>query len=139
MKTHIQMLCESMSKSPKLSINKYEIDLLERQVVLYLKEHQGARVGKAKFEGVWGHQFSNVLDGNIVVSIEECDPEELHHKYSGTLEEYQQCGLPFNCYDLKEFCSRVAKRSIKPIIIEGQYGFSGWVLCESWCVTLEEA
>lgn len=125
-----------MNPKPKLHIASYEVDLQEKTVVFQLKEHEGERIGEAVFKGVCGHQFSNVLCGNIVVSIRECSPEELREKYTQELEEYQQCGLPFNAYKPKEFSSSIERRSIKPMVITGQYGFSGWVLCESARVNL---
>jgi len=125
-----------MNPYPKLRIEKYEVDL-ERSVITFcLKEHQGEVAGHAIFKGVWGHQFLNVLDGNYVISIKECSPEEFHKKYTTALEEYQQCGLPFDAYKPTEFCADIERRSLKPMIIEGQYGFSGWVLCENTEISL---
>lgn len=128
-----------MNPNAKLSIVKYEIDLLERRIVFFLKEYQGTRSGKAVFDGVWGHHFANVLDGNIVEGIKESSPNVLYEKYSDLLKEYQQNGFPFNCFDEEEFCIRVAKRSLKPIIITGQYGFNGWIMCESMSINMEES
>lgn len=133
---YIQMLCENMNPFPKLHIEKYEVDLESSLIIFYLREHEGSLSGEAIFKGVWGHQFANVLSGNYVTSIKECTPEELYTKHASALEEYQQCGLPFNAYKPIEFCADIERRSLKAIVIVGQYGFSGWVLCESINVTL---
>lgn len=131
-----KLLCENMNPFPKLQIEKYEVDLESNLITLYLREHEGEIFGKAIFKGVWGHQFANVLSSNYVTSIKECAPEKFYTKHSAVLEEYQQCGLPLNAYKPSEFCDDIERRSLKPVLIIGQYGFSGWVLCESFDVTL---
>jgi hypothetical protein len=125
-----------MNPYPKLNIEKYEVDLEKGFITFYLREHQGKMVGEAIFKGVLGHQFTNVLSGNYVTSIKECSPEEFHQKYTAALEEYQQRGLPFSAYKPTEFFSDIKRRSLKPMIITGQYGFSGWVLCENAQINL---
>lgn len=125
-----------MNPNPKLNIEKYEVDLKRNVITFQLLEHEGTQLGEAVFTRVWGHQFSNVLSGNYVVSIKECSPEDFHKKYTPELEEYQQCGFPFNAYKPAEFCADIERRSLKPIIITDQYGFSGWVLCEDIRITL---
>lgn len=92
-----------MNSNPNLNITKYDVDLQENVIVFHIKEYEGELVGEAVFEGVWGHQFSNILCGNIVASIKKYSPKEFHEKYYQVLEEYQQCGLPFNAFKPDEF------------------------------------
>jgi hypothetical protein len=83
-----------------------------------------------EFNGVKGHHFENVLEGNILFGIEESTSEEFYKENTATLEAYGRFGLPLSVKTKQEFVEDISKNNLKIFVISSSYGLTGWVISE---------
>lgn len=111
------------------NIYEYDVNCAQREITLKLKQYHGSESGTVIFDGVIGHHFKNILEGNIVLSIEEYGPLKFHADFENEILEYVKWGLPLNFKGSAEFEAQSNHKGLKFIVISSSYGLSGWVIC----------
>lgn len=82
------------------------------------------------FNGVMGHRFENVLKGNIILDIEEFEPEKFYTAFETALLSYGRYGFPLIFSDSESFCIAMLQKKLKSFVIDSSYGLSGWVIAK---------
>ena len=113
------------------NIYEYGVNCGQREITLKLKQHHGSESGTVILGGVIGHRFEKVLEGNIVLSIEEYKPLHFHAQFKNEILEYVKWGLPLRFESSAEFEAQSNQKNLKFIVISSSYGLSGWVICTS--------
>lgn len=111
------------------NIYEYNVNCAQREITIKLKQHHGSENGTVIFSGVIGHRFENVLEGNIVLNIEEYEPLQFHSQFEQEIIEYVKWGLPLSFKSRSEFEVQSNHKSLNFIGISSSYGLSGWVIC----------
>lgn len=111
------------------NIYEYMVNCSLSEITLNLQMHHGDEKGTVIFNGVVGHSFEHVLEGNIVSSFGEYGIAQFYEKFAHDLREYQRWGLPLQFKNLAEFEVESNRKKLKFIVISSSYGLSGWIIC----------
>ena len=90
---------------------------------------------EVKFIGVIGHNFMNILEGNIIFDITKEKPDKFFTNHKSDLQEYQKYGLRLNCSNLDHFLNSLTLNSVSIYCINSSYGLSGWVIAKDMTIT----
>ena len=112
------------------NIYSIEIRCEENIIILHtkLQEVDASEYTDIIFNGVVGHRFENVLDGNIILNVEEWEPEEFYAEFKTALQTYYKYGFSVNSSNLEGFSIAMLQRNLKAFVIDSSYGLSGWVI-----------
>jgi hypothetical protein len=93
----------------------------------YLKEESPEYMDLI-FKGVVGHFFENVLEGNIILEIEQNTPDVFYKNNKALLQTYGLYGLPLSTKNVEEFIQDLNRKNLKIFEIYSSYGLSGWII-----------
>ena len=93
-----------------------------------------------RFTGVLAHHFANVLAGNVLVGIEEVDPQSIVQQWAEVFAAGKPHAWPPVEYGHPdELVSILRDRGIKGFRLDAFYGLGGWVLAESMALGVRAA
>jgi hypothetical protein len=81
------------------------------------------------FKNAIAHHFEHIWQGNILLDIEELDPQDFYSDYELELKNARKYGLPISVETADAFKVDVEEGGLKIYGIDPSYGFSGWVIC----------
>ncbi len=115
------------------NIYSIEIKCEDNVIILHTKSDDGEAPKKTDIilKGVLGHQFENVLEGNIILNIEEWESEKLYSEFETTLITYASYGFPLRFSNSEEFCIEMQRKNLKAFVINSSYGLSGWIVANN--------
>ncbi|MBK7878641.1 MAG: hypothetical protein IPJ77_23535 [Planctomycetes bacterium] len=93
-----------------------------------------ARLADVVFEGVDGHHFEHVLDGNIVFDLREIDPEPFVASWSDLFARSLSYGFPCPRYsgsDVTTLPAYIRSRGLHCYALSTSYGMYGFVIANS--------
>jgi hypothetical protein len=112
----------------------FSISCDERRIVLYTEFKDGTvdEFTDVVFTGVIAHYFENVLQHNILFSIDEVGPEEVLSQWATRFEQGKNFGWPNNIEyrDAADLAGILKTRRVKAFEISSSLGLSGFVLSE---------
>ncbi len=111
------------------NIFEYNVNCHLKEITLKLNEPHGTGEGVIIFSGVIGHRFENVLEGNVILALEELNSNEFYNSFESQVQYYQKWGLPMRFKTKEEFICESVQMELKFFSISTSYGLSGWVIC----------
>ena len=90
---------------------------------------------EVRFIGVIGHNFMNVLEGNIIFDITKEKPDQFFNNHESDLQEYQKFGLRLNCSNTEYFLNSLNLNGVSIFCINSSYGMSGWIIAKEMKIT----
>ena len=114
-------------------IHSYNVNLLKKTLTLSVGNKKSEVTQQILMTGVLTHFFENVLEHNVILSIEEFSIEVFLQEKQHELELSKNYGWPVmyeNVNELKQFLNDNEYIYIK---IYSSWGLSGWVMAKSIC------
>ena len=109
----------------------YAVLCERRRIVLHTEYRDGGaeEYTNVVFDGVVAHHFEDVLDGNILFSVEVVDPEQIVISWADLFVRRKNYGWPKIEYDQpQELVAILRREGVKGFEIGSSYGLGGWVL-----------
>ncbi len=111
-------------------IYAYSVLAAERRLVLHTESEGGAFVDLA-FSGVVAHEFRCVLEGNVILEVQEGTAGEVVEARRELFSADQPYGWPALEYaDEADLVRQLEEGGVVAYWIVPSYGLSGWVLAE---------
>ena len=115
------------------NIYSIEIRCEENIIILHTNflEEDASEHTDVIFSGVMGHRFENVLEGNLIIDIEEWEPEKFYIAFETALQTYCRYGFPLIFSNSEGFCIAMLQKKLKAFVIDSSYGLFGWVIANN--------
>lgn len=116
-------------------VHAYVVDCEGRRLVLHTeyRDREPREFTDVIFRDVVAHHFEHVLAANILMNVEEFDPDVYVRTNGRLLTDSWRWGWPPVEYrgDLEALVAALKAASVRAYEIQGSYGMSGWVLAGS--------
>ncbi len=114
-------------------ILSYLVDLKNSKIIMKILAEDSTKV-KIKFTEVLAHNFSNQLNGSIILDLEISDVELFIEENKEILNEGKSFCWPVDYSDVDDLRKILQIGNYKYFILSASYGLSGWIIAKEMSV-----
>jgi len=110
-------------------INFYNVNLMEKTLNIYIS-HRNGQKKQIVVTGVLTHFFENILEENILLSIEEFQIKDFFKEQHEELELRKNCCWPIDYQNIDELMKFLNENAYVYIKIYSSFGMYGWIIAK---------
>lgn len=110
------------------TIIKYNVDLKENNIEMTVELYDGMQ--NICFYNTLTHYFAHILSGNVIGDIYEIEAKYFIEDNKDILWEGKNFCWPLDYDDMYGLEENIKENKYKIYIIEGAYGFDGWIIAK---------
>lgn len=112
----------------------YTFNFQKKSLIIYTINEKNNKKSKIIVNGVLTHYFMNILEYNIILSVEERDILSFYDENKSILENQKAYCWPIDYEEREELEKFLAVNRYKYIKILASYGLCGWILAKEYMI-----